>query len=425
MFKIKLSQFIPFTILPITILSVDYLNIFPIGNTTIWWIVQGIILIAFWKSRDVFFNSEDNKSIQVVQWYLLWNIISIFHGLFIAKTYWDWKGLIENSMGLLVPIMAYTATNTQKLQALLSFYIKYTLPLFILFALLISTDGYGIYLVPVSLLLLFIPLLSIGPVLLLLFSAFLVIISDLGARSNVIRFGIPILLLVIYFLRSFIPNKIIELTRLLLMFAPLIFFILAASGTFNLFKIDKYIKGDYVAARRTAAGNIEKDKLTDDTRTFLYLEVLQSVQKHNSWLIGRSPARGNESATFGSTDMSGRNERLANEVGLLNILMWTGVIGVILYFFIFFRASYLAVSKSSNIFSKMLGIFVAFRWVYAWVEDINSFNINYITLWLMIGFCFSKEFRAMDNEEVKIWARGIFNKRYREKDSLQPLSEEI
>ena len=60
----------------------------------------------------------------------------------------------------------------------------------------------------------------------------------------------------------------------------------------------------------------------------------------------------------------------------------------------------------------MLGIYVAFRWLYSWVEDVNNFSINYFMLWIMIGMCLSTSFRSMTDYEVTIWIRGAFDKRY-------------
>ena len=105
-------------------------------------------------------------------------------------------------------------------------------------------------------------------------------------------------------------------------------------------------------------------------------------------------------------------ERFSNEVSVLNVFTWTGLIGVLLYFLVFFRASYLAVNKSNNIYMKIVGLYVAFRWAYAWVEDFNRFDLSNLFLWIMIGMCFSNSFRAMNNLEVKFWVRGVFEKRY-------------
>lgn len=205
-----------------------------------------------------------------------------------------------------------------------------------------------------------------------------------------------------------------EAARLTLFILPFVFFILGVSGIFNIFNMSEYLKGDFTSTGVDAEGNRAEQDLIVDTRTFLYIEVLESAVNNNYWLAGRTPARGNDSDTFGvfAVEVTGRYERLSNEIGLANVFTWTGVIGVILYFLIFFRASYLAVNKSRNIYVKMLGIFVAFRWLYSWIEDINNFSLNYFMLMVMIGLCFSYSFRNMTDSEIVIWARGIFDMRY-------------
>jgi O-antigen ligase len=249
-----------------------------------------------------------------------------------------------------------------------------------------------------------------------------VILIDFDARSNVIKFGVAVLLLLIYYFRSSMHVRLLELSRKMLMVAPAILFFLAVTGVFNIFNMNQYLKGDYIQVKKNSQGQIENVDLKSDTRTFLYYEVIQSSLEHNYWLLGRSPARGNDTKTFeDSFFTTGRYERTANEVGILNVFTWTGIIGVILYFFVFYRASYLAINQSNNIFSKMLGTFVAFHWLYAWVEDINEFSIVYVTLWFMIALCFSQSFRIMSNNEVKRWARGIFDKRYRRNETLLPV----
>jgi hypothetical protein len=154
--------------------------------------------------------------------------------------------------------------------------------------------------------------------------------------------------------------------------------------------------------------------VTSDTRTFIYEEVLESAIDNNYWLLGRTPARGNDSYTFGvyAYELTGRNERLSNEVGLANIFTWTGLVGVVIYMIIFFRATYLAVNRSRNLFSKLIGVYVAFRWLFAWIEDISDFSLNYFMIMTMLGLCFSYSFRNMNDTEVVVWVRGIFDIRY-------------
>ena len=407
---------ISFSMLPITVFSVidhpaprtnliAYFNI-----TTFWWIVIVLIFVAFLLNSYYYLEKGNSQNMRVIQWYLIWNLFCIVRGGFISENYWDWKGLIGNSFGLLVPLVAYSALNIKLLQSILTNYLKYVLPLFLVFFIIINTDSYGFYLVPIGFLMLFFPVLSVRWKWIIAIFTVLVMSIDLGARSNVIKFGVPSILMLLYYVRFNVSTKLLETIRITLIIIPVILFSLAVSGLFNVFEIDKYVKKDYNAVERDANGNIVEDDLKADTRTFLYVEVLYSAKVFNSWIIGRSPARGNLSETFGyGEDKSGRvGERLGNEVAILNVFTWTGIVGVVLYLFVFYRASYLAVNQSNNIFSKIIGLFIAFRWAYAWVEDINYFTLTTVFLWLTIGFCFSKSFRSMSDKDVQHWVRGIF-----------------
>lgn len=414
-----LTMVLPYLIIPVAVYSIlsypsssmPYLAI--LNKTTIWWMIMFFILFIFFSSNRYFFDKVNKKEMIVISAYLLWMVICIIRGTFAAEIYWDWKGLTYNSMGLLLPLVAYSATNKVIVQSILSAYVKYGLPLFIILMIFIRTDAYGFYLMPVSFLLLFLPALTNRQRLLLLFFSAIVLGADLGARSNVIKFGAPLAILTLYLLKDKISIKLLERARLTLIIAPFIFLMLGITGAFNIFNISDYL-GEFKAEGVSNEGDRVELDLSTDTRTFLYTEVIQSAINNDYVLFGRTPARGNDSPSFGPYiyEITGRNERLENEVGVLNVFTWTGAIGVILYMFVFFRASYLAINRSNNIYAKMLGLYVVFRWMYSWVEDVNVFTLNYFVLWLMIGLCFSYSFRMMNDYEVTIWVRGIFDKRY-------------
>ncbi len=381
----------------------------PVANTTMWWIINGIILYSFLLAKIYFFDKSQIKNMLFVQWYLLWNCFSVVHGMLIAENYWDWKNLIAHAMALFIPIVAYAATNHNLMQYMLRFYITYTLPLFLVFAFMVTPDAYGFYLVPISFLMLFFPVLTTRWKLGLLAITLFVITADLGARSNVIKFIVPVLFSLIYYGRIFISKTLLEQLRKLLFIAPVLLFSLAVTDTFNIFKMQDYIDTEYSIVGVNADGEAMDDNLKADTRTFLYVENLYSAEKHDYWVMGRSPARGYDSLWFGADDPTGRWERAGCEVAILNIFTWTGIVGVLLYLMVFYRASYLAINYSNNTFSQILGLFVAFRWMYAWVEDINYFTLTTVFLWMLIGLCYSKSFRAMNNKEVTSWVQGIFN----------------
>lgn len=413
------SRLIPITMIFITVYSVvPYFRpqiplISTLENTTLWWGVSIMILFLFILSKKYYFDKKNDDNMLIVWIYLLWNAVCIIRGMFVAEMYWDWKALTGNAMSLLLPIVIFSSTNKRIVQSMMSFYLKYVLPIFFLFAILIRTDAYGFYLVPATLLMLLFPALTRRQKLLTLTITVIVLVADLGARSNVIKFGVPMFILVFYYLKNWIPSKTMEIVRVALIVIPFVFFGLGVSGVFNVFNMDEYI-GEVTSQGVDGAGERGEQNLAVDTRTFLYVEVLESAINNNYWLLGRTPARGNDSYSFGldGFEVTGRYERLANEIGLANVFTWTGLIGVIIYLLIFYRASFLAVNRSKNIYAKMLGVFIAFRWLYSWIEDLNNFSLNYFMLMVMLGLCFSRSFRMMSDNEVVIWARGFFDVRY-------------
>lgn len=420
-----LSKHIISRLIPITIFFLTIYTALPyvkpgiplassLDNTTLRWGISILILTVFFLARYSFFDKRNEDNMIIVWIYLLWNSVCIIRGMFVAEMYWDWKGLTGNSLSIMLPVVIFAATNKSIVQSSLFFYMKYMFPLFLLFIILLRPDAYGFYLIPIAFLLLFFPALTTRSKILLLVATTVVLVADLGARSSIIKFGVPLLIVIIYYLRKKIPSNIFEIMRLSLFILPLLFFSLGVSGIFNVFNMKEYIKKDITTTAIDNRGNMVEQDMRTDTRTFIYEEVLESAIDNNYWLLGRTPARGNDSFTFGvyAYDLTGRNERLANEVGLANIFTWTGVVGVLLYTLIFFRASFLAVNRSKNTYVKLLGIYISFRWLFAWIEDISDVSLNYFMIMTMIGLCFSYSFRNMTDNEVIVWVRGVFDIRY-------------
>lgn len=191
--------------------------------------------------------------------------------------------------------------------------------------------------------------------------------------------------------------------------STVVLLMLGLLGIFNVFNLaeernieDKYVIGE---------GDEQYDALTD-TRTLLYMEEIQSAVNNNYVFQGRSISRGYDSMIFGEsiqehTKWTGRMERQRNEVSILNIFNYFGLIGVALYFFIFFQASFLAIYKSRNRIIPVIGLYISFRWLFAFIEDFSRFDLNYMFLWLMIGMCYSPNFRNMTDTDIKLWIDKI------------------
>lgn len=398
-------------IVVITIITVNEFSSFPIGNTLSSWCIYFITILFFLNAIKYYYLKRNGKNFLFVKLYLLWLIISIIRGVFEAECYWDYKSLIHSGLGLLILVSIFVFTNPLVIKHILSNWLKIAFPLFFVFMFFITRESFGNYLIPLSIFLLFFPYLDKKWKLMILLVSLFVIFIDLDARSTVIKFTIAFLLSFLYYFKEKTKFKFFRLIVVCFFCLPFFLLLLGITGVFNVFKMDEYIKGNFT--EKVIVGNeVKIADLKSDTRTFLYKEVITSAIKNKYLLIGRSPARGNESEAFGlhaaEELKTGRYERYGNEVSILNIFTWTGIVGLVLYLFVFFKAAYLAIKESNNNFLRILGLYVTFRWIYAWVEDPNNFNINNIVLWMIISMCYSEQFRNMSDSDFKNWVNSIF-----------------
>lgn len=384
--------------------GISWSNLFT-NLTFISWSIYLITIITLFQFRRI------NSHYKLVDIFLFWLLISVIRGIFIAQNYWEWKQFITGIFSLLLPLFVYAFDKPDVVCYVLKYWFKYAIPLFFLFIFMISNGAYHFYLGPLFTVGCFIPMMPkkwkyiIGGLLVIM------LFINLGARSQVIKSAIVLLIAVGVYFRKFISTKLLKFIHICCYILPVILLYLGISGTFNIFKDLSLNKGKYVE-KKIVNGQVQEDDLSADTRTFLYVEVIESAIKHNYTIWGRTPARGNDSVAFGSFSAeklkTGKYERHSNEVCHLNIFTWLGLIGVVLYTLIYFRSSYLAVYRSNNVYIKYLGCFIAFRWAYGWVEDGNTFSILSISLWMMIGMCFSLKFRLMSDRQFKLFIQKIF-----------------
>jgi hypothetical protein len=365
-----------------------------------------IITILFFILNNSFFTQKNNKNFIFLKLYIYWVIFCFLRGLFLSDNYWDFKSLFFNTFGLIILVSIFTFQNIDFLKFFLINWIKIMLPIFIFYIFNIDSSAYGYYLIPITVLILFFNILSSKWKILLIFISIFVIYSDISARSNVLKFIFPFLILISNYFPKFIQSKFFQFLIKFVFFLPFIFLILGFTGIFNIFKMSDYIRGDF-KINKVVGNRIVNENLIADSRTFLYFEVAISAIKNNYILFGNTPSGGNDSDTFGNDVgkilKTGKYKRYSNEVSILNIFTWTGLVGVVLYFFIFYKAVNFAIFDSSNIYSIYFGLYVLFRWLFAWIEDFNRFDIMNLTLCIFLTFCYSSKFRKMNNLEVKEW----------------------
>ncbi|NDP28018.1 MAG: hypothetical protein GZ087_11415 [Flavobacterium sp.] len=410
------KYFLPILIVVLTPISVNQWTSMPVGNTFTSWILYLLLMLGFIFQKKYFFDKTNDTNLKFVKVYLLWVLICFIRGIIVAENYWDFKNLIDSGFALFLTYSIFVFTNPSVVQNMFRTWLQYALPLFLVFIFFMDRGASGYYLAPLSFIGLFFPLLNTKWKIVVLFLFLFVIVVGLDVRSNVIKYIVTFLLSFLFYFKSILKSKIFKFSHLILLIFPFVLLFLGISNIFNIFKMDEYIKGDYETTS-VIAGQKEADDLKADSRSFLYEEVLLSAVKNDYVIMGRTLARGNDSNSFGAffaEDLgTHRYERASNEVSILNIFTWTGLIGVVLYFLIFFKAAQLAIYCSNSSYMKILGFYVSFRWAFGWIEDYNRFDIMNLTLWIVIAMCYSKQFRKMSDRDVKMWLNGIFTNNYK------------
>jgi len=414
-----LKKIFPFLIGILTFFSVNQWSKFQFGNTFTAWILYSLILLSVYYFYNQDYKNEIHnyeKRNTVLNLYLIWIIICIIRGVFVASNYWEYKQLIGNSMALLLPTLIYPFVSSDTVTDVVSFWLKWILPLFMIYAFLFVGVG-ALSFSPIYLLGLFLPILPNKWKFIIGILLCLMLLGGGSNRSLVVKTGTCILLSLTCLYKKHISLKILHVVRSIFFIVPLIFLPLGIFGIFNILNMNSYVSREYQLSVDSKNGKL----ITSDDRTFIYKEVIASALKHHYVIQGRTPARGNDTKAFYNISAGAqsvhraydlKHERNSNELVHTNIFTWAGLIGCILYSLLYFIASYRAVYRSENFYIKILGVFVAFRWMYGWVEDFNRFDMMNLSLWMMIAICYSSKFRQMDDEEFKHWITNVFSYKY-------------
>ena len=342
------------------------------------------------------------RPVQIILWMVL-VLASCVAGTFFCRDYWDWKHLVSNVINYSICIAAMLACVPEALQKVLSFLYKHIWVLFFLFVFFLPSKGIAKFLLPFTFLALFYPLLNSKYSKLVWLAFLITIIFGIQSRSDVIRF-LFCLAIGIWSIRHDVV-RIAKRWYWVFFVLPFVLFTLAAKGKFNVFKI-----GDDSSLIADENNRIS----TADTRTMLYEEVISTVLDRSAMWFGCTPARGYYSEwMIRNNDQSNimgdmhYGERGNSESSVLNVFLHFGIIGIVVYLLLFWRASFLGIFRANNRYVPVIGLYVAFRFMMGWVEDFTSFDMNMFLLWTMIGICYSPYFREMTDDEFEEWIENM------------------
>lgn len=390
-----------------SVYAVAWLGSYKYHNAVIELVINVLIIsIALMAASSKRLGERGNY--KIVAFYFAWMLLQAFRGLLGCEMYMDYRQLVDGTVMLSLPVLVCLFAYPSVVQYVLRKWLWWGGLIFCVF-ILWNTGPNCLYLAPIALFACFyfeMPLkwkIAIGIIL-------AVWITTVMDRANLIRALMMLVCAIGFKYKRLMSERLLRFVHGLFYAVPLLMLLLGYLGAFNFFQhLQEDNDGKHTEIITNQDGSTKEVDVFGDTRTFIYDEVLTSSIIHGHVLWGRTPARGNDDYFFESLATDGKghamrpNERHVNEVGFLNIYTWIGLIGIVLYSLIYLKASAWAVYKSHNNFIRYLGVFVAFRWAMGWIEEINTFFIQSIMIWMMISMCLSEKFRKMTDTEFRAW----------------------
>jgi len=391
------NKILQYGILALSVSSVGQWLSLPIGPTILWWAFYALMIWTMIRSWD-----KSYIPFWLIAW-MLFILISSVVGTQFCRDYWDWKMLVGHGFGYAICLTTLAAYDPERLQQILGFLYEHFWKIFILLALFLSSDGISKFMLPISFLAIFYPILNKKYRRYVLAGLLITLIFGYDGRADIIKslFCVGVGL----FSLRYDTAKYARRYYWVLYILPFLLFILAANGTFNIFTI-----GESMSVNGGETGRITMA----DSRTALYEDVIETNVQRGTILFGGTPARGYFSRWMvevgDNSDILGDihyGERGGTESSVLNVFLHFGIVGLLIYMMVFWRASYMAIFMSNNVYIPIVGLCVAFRFLIGWIEDFDRFDLNMFMLWMMIGMCYSPYFREMSDDDFCEWFDNV------------------
>lgn len=146
----------------------------------------------------------------------------------------------------------------------------------------------------------------------------------------------------------------------------------------------------------------EKTTLVNDTRSFIFYELSDDLSKNNQWVFGKGMLGTCYSPYFDNSIDNNADSayRIGVEVGFLQYLLKGGLFYLILIMTTSAIAIFRAFFRSNNSFCKTIGFIILANFILSCVSQGPALNPYNFYLWIMIGFCYSKNALNLSDSEI-------------------------
>ena len=377
---------------------------------------QLLTIFLIYVYRDYLCPSHRGMRLRYQKWYLWWTCLLVLCGLVIISNRVEYYQWIDGSISLLEPILIWLFFRPDVSEKVMSFFYRYSwIPFLALFVWQLGFTEF--FLQPFVFLICIFPLFPKRVALCVILFAMLYATNDVqNERAPLIKGVVAFLTGIVVLFRNKIPLKIFKIGRKFCFASVLVLLVYIFSDLF-MFVTGRLSSNDALFNQETSETSFKSD-----TRSLIYIDVINSSVKHGYYIWGRTPTRGFDIDISGALFFSGsllssndfnKGERHKNEMVHTNVFDWEGLIGLYLFSMIYVMASYWGVFYSRNRIIPILACYIGWRWAWGFVEDVNNFMVLNVDLWLTMAICYSPYFRNMTDDEFKIWARGLLSTKYR------------
>lgn len=209
-----------------------------------------------------------------------------------------------------------------------------------------------------------------------------------GARTPAIRTALALAIMAYTFFKPLINRRVANLAAVVMIVVPFYYFFLYVTTGFSVFNNE-------LSARSSSLGDN-----ADDTRTFIYEEVLDDLRDTKTIWLGKG-INGRYYSVYFSHSL-GDNENRANpEVGLLSYLLKGGIVYTVIIFLLLFLSVIRTLSTKNNILAQIFGLLLVQHIFLLFIENIPQYTMYNVVIWCIIGFAFSPELCEIKETEIR------------------------
>jgi hypothetical protein len=164
--------------------------------------------------------------------------------------------------------------------------------------------------------------------------------------------------------------------------------------------VTMYLLFFFISNNLNSTFSVLANRLYDDTRTGVDVEIIKHLTINNSWLLGEGIEGAYKHYSF---DLP----RYTHETGYLYLIIKGGIVYLMLYVYLLLHSAYVGFFKTRNRLTKALALYMFFHIVFLMPFGLPNFGLEYLFVWIAFALCESSSYRSMTNEQVKQYIAKI------------------